>query len=384
MKRALLLVFSLLMSISIVQAQVQLAILSASDWVQDGGFGTSVSMVGNTAAVAAHPFRGVGATYVFVKPASGWHDMTETAKLTLTDGASPDSAAIFNDTVVVEASGATYIFVKPAGGWTNMTETAKLTTSDGAQASVVSIFGDTVAVAASGATYIFVKPATGWQNMTQTAKLTASNGANPNSVSIFGNTVAFGASGAAYVFVRPATGWQDMIQTARLTSTDQESTLALSVATNGDTILVGGSYCFGSFCPEASQVFVRPASGWKDMTETAALSLQFYGSPDGPDGFGDSGAVNVNGEVVAVGVPSYRYTIDGAGPGAVFLFAKGKGWHSRRPFAELTPSDAQFLSNRFGTSLAVSGQFGIVGGPNSDGGDFNSHKGEAYVFGPAS
>jgi hypothetical protein len=49
----------------------------------------------------------------------------------------------------------------------------------------------------------------------------------------------------------------------------------------------------------------------------------------------------------------------------------------------LTSSDVQFLSNVFGIPIANSGQFGIVGGPGSDGSDFGSRKGEAYIFGPA-
>src|ERR1700732_81569 len=67
------------------------------------------------------------------------------AELTASDGALYDSFALSvaasGDTVVVGASGATinsksyqgaaYVFVKPAGGWTAMTQTAKLTASDG-------------------------------------------------------------------------------------------------------------------------------------------------------------------------------------------------------------------------------------------------------------
>jgi hypothetical protein len=49
--------------------------------------------------------------------------------------------------------GSAYVFVKPAGGWANMTETAKLTASDGAAndffGNSVAISGDTVVVGAS-------------------------------------------------------------------------------------------------------------------------------------------------------------------------------------------------------------------------------------------
>ncbi len=64
--------------------------------------------------------------------------------------------------------GAAYVFTEPGSGWANMTETAKLTASDGAAGDVfgtsVSILGDTVVVGAvsasnQGAAYMFYTPA---------------------------------------------------------------------------------------------------------------------------------------------------------------------------------------------------------------------------------
>ena len=105
-----------------------------------------------------------------------------------------------------------------------MTETVKLTASDGADGDAfgynVSISRDTVAVGAlfahggAGAAYVFVKPASGWSSTTQTAELTASDAStfdNMGSVAISGDTVVTGAyghnnfRGAAYVFVKPRT-----------------------------------------------------------------------------------------------------------------------------------------------------------------------------------
>ena len=84
-----------------------------------------------------------GAAYVFTGSGSGWN---QAAKLTASDGAANDvfgwSVAISGNTVVVGADyatvggnvkqGAAYVFTEPATGWTNMTQTAKLTASDGA------------------------------------------------------------------------------------------------------------------------------------------------------------------------------------------------------------------------------------------------------------
>ena len=114
--------------------------------------------------------------------------LIQKAKLTASDGAADDyfgSVSISGDTVVVGAEGddsdkgSAYVFVKPSGGWSNMTQTAKLTASDGAEGdefgNSVSVSGDTVVVGAdgddddgdwSGSAYVFVKPGGGWSNMT--------------------------------------------------------------------------------------------------------------------------------------------------------------------------------------------------------------------------
>jgi hypothetical protein len=223
--------------------------------------------------------------------------MTETAKLTASDGADYDyfgffSIAISGDTVVVGAvgddigantdQGSAYVFVKPPGGWGNMTQTAKLTASDGAAGdwfgNSVAISGDTVVVAAAaadigantdqGSAYVFVKPPGGWGNMTETAKLTASDGADSDqfgaSVAISGDTVVVGAvgddigantdQGSAYVFVKPAGGWTNMTETAKLTASDGAygDRFGFSVAISGDTVVVGAPW------KESAYVFVEP------------------------------------------------------------------------------------------------------------------------------
>jgi hypothetical protein len=58
-------------------------------------FGNSVAMDGDTIVVGdvtanVGQNSEEGAAYVFVKPASGWHNMTQTAKLTASDGEESD------------------------------------------------------------------------------------------------------------------------------------------------------------------------------------------------------------------------------------------------------------------------------------------------------
>jgi len=148
---------------------VQLAELSASDAQNGDEFGYSVSMDSNTIVVGA-PFHaggsnlGQGAVYVFSKPSSGWSNMTETAELTASDGAFGDvlgiSVSISGTTVAAGASGVTgnegavYIFVEPQSGWQNMTQTAKLTASDGSSnaglGTWLSLSGNTLVASGNG------------------------------------------------------------------------------------------------------------------------------------------------------------------------------------------------------------------------------------------
>jgi hypothetical protein len=265
---------------------VQTAILTASDRGFGQELGTSVAIDGDT-IVAGAPNRwgnlssnpAPGAAYVFVKPAGGWTNGTETAKLTTSDGVVGDDVgygvAISGNTIVAGAmnakvsghsgQGAAYVFVKPAGGWATGTQTAKLTASDGAAADLlgaaVAISGDTIVGGApdaghvpghagAGAAYVFVKPTGGWATGTQTAKLTASDAANSaylgSSVGISGGTIVVGApryqDTAAYVFVEPVGGWANTTEVGKLTPSDGAGTnndFGISAAIAGDTIVVG-------------------------------------------------------------------------------------------------------------------------------------------------
>ena len=131
--------------------------------------------------------QNAGAAYVFVRPAGGWVDATQTAKLTSSAPTAYDSfgqsVAISADTIIAGEGAGANVFVKPAGGWVDANETAKLTGSDadGSFGVSVSVSGDKVAVGAdptdsTGAVYAFAKPAGGWVDATETQKLTPSDG----------------------------------------------------------------------------------------------------------------------------------------------------------------------------------------------------------------
>jgi hypothetical protein len=406
----------------VVDPWVQTAELTASDGAAGDQFGWSVAISGNTVVVGSpfHTVganASQGAAYIFVEPANGWNSMTQTAELAASDGAANaflgSSVAISGNTVVVGADGATvqgnphqgaaYVFVEPANGWANMTQSAELIASDGYVGDdfgeSVGISGNTVVVGApyasigsnsqQGASYVFV--ATGsWTNMTQTAKLTSSDGASSDifgdSVAVDGGTVVVGASGATlngnanagkgYVFVQPGNGWTDMTQTAELTADDAtaDNYFGSSVAVSGNTAVVGAPSDFSG----AAYVFVEPLTGWADTTQSAELTpgstatLLLLGT-----------SVAVNGNTVMAG--AVGATVAGNPyEGLLYVFIEptqqAKGWADENQSAQLTSSDGG-AGDYFGRSLSMSSTAEVTGAPFHQVG-LNETQGAAYVFQP--
>ncbi|MFZ0285493.1 MAG: FG-GAP repeat protein [Terriglobales bacterium] len=401
-----------------VDPWVQTAELTASDGAAGDQFGWSVSTGGNMIVVGS-PFHAVGANlgqgaaYVFVEPANGWTNMTQTAELVASDGSANaffgSSVAISGNTIVVGAGsaavngnphqGIAYVFVEPANGWQNMTQTAKLTASDGyvgdELGAAVAISGNTVVAGApyatigsnfqQGASYAFVEPGGGWTNMTQTAKLTSSDGAAGD---IFGDSVAVGATtivvgaseatlsgnssaGKAYVFVQPQGGWTDATQTAELTASDSlaDNYFGSSVTVSGNTVVVGAPTDFSG----AAYVFIEPPSGWTDTTETAELTPGSVGSILL---MGTSVAISGNtimaGAVGAtVGGNPYEGDLDA-------FVEPANGWADENQSAQLTSSDGG-AGDYFGRSLAMSTTAEVVGAPFHQVGA-NDSQGAVYVF----
>jgi hypothetical protein len=207
----------------------QTATLTPSDGHDYDSFGSAVAISGNTVVAIG---RGKG--YVFVEPAGGWSDMTQTGWLVVPGGTSfsvsiDGNAAVTGNPYATIGSnysqGAAYVFVKPANGWANVTPVATLTASDGAAGDSfgygVAVSGNKIATGAPyaavgsnssrGATYAFLKPSTGWKTTSHfDGKVTASDGAKGDefgwSVSVSGSLLLVGAPGAtvqhgaAYIF----------------------------------------------------------------------------------------------------------------------------------------------------------------------------------------
>jgi hypothetical protein len=385
----------------------QLAELTPTNRTKNDWFGISIATSDNTVVVGDFDanIEDFGTVAVFMKPASGWTNMTQTATLTSSDNGTGfgTSVAISGNIIVVGAAntsnfskqatpGAVYVFVKPAGGWKDATETVKLTASDGVSGDAfgnsVSISGTTIAVGAffvnnsSGRVYVFTCTSTG---CAQAAELSASDSSGfldylGCSVAISGNTVVAGSyghnnfQGSSYVYVEPSGGWTDMTETAELTTSNGQSSddVGFSVAISGGTVVAGAPGAYNSY--GAAYVYVEPPTGWASTGNfTAAL-----GAPDAVQGdsFGASVAINENAKGIAIGGPGANIG-QNLEQGAVYAYVlPATGWKTtRHAYAEATASDGA-SADLMGTSVGISGTTIVAGAPKS------SSPGAAYVFGP--
>jgi len=394
---------------------VQLGELTPSTRVSGDWFGISIAVSGNTVVVGDFDLNieSYGAVYVYVKPSTGWGNMTQVAKLTSSDNGEGfgTSVAISGNTIVVGAAntsnfagsgvpaaspGAAYVFVEPSGGWTDMTETAKLTASDGkpgdAFGNSVSISANTIAVGAffatdssgnsfAGKAYVFERPSGGWSgDLNETARLTASDSQLLNymgaSIAVAGNVVVAGAyghnnfQGVAYVFVEASGGWKSMTQTGELSASDGKGSddFGFSSAISATTVVIGAPNAASG--RGVGYVFVKPAAGWTSMTQTAELH-----APDGGSGAGLGQSAGISGGAVVMGAPGTAVG-GNSGQGAAYFFVRpAGGWKNTAKASELTASDGA-ANGAFGVSAAISGDTVCVGAPSG------SAPGSAYVFGP--
>jgi len=259
----------------------------------------------------------------------------------------------------------------------------------------------------SGAAYIF-KRDSGAETWTQTAYLKASNiGTGYTfgySVAMDGDYVIVGAysesgsAGAAYIFKRDS-GAETWTQKAYLKASNRDSTdyFGWSVAISGDNVIVGahGEDSNSISDPSnndsarsgAAYIFKTSDSG-ETWTEKAYLKSE---EPGSPDQFGTS--VAINGDSAIVGSPYESSNLitdqdndDLLYSGATYIFKtsdSGESWDQTR-FIKASNMDG---SDNFGQSVAVNGDYIIVGAAKEDSNSITDPSnnsavgsGAAYIF----
>jgi len=357
--------------------------LLPTDGAATNNFGFSVALSGTTALTGA-PFdddNGAlsGSAYLF--------DTTtgqQIAKLLPEDGAVADyfgyAIAVSGTTALVGAwsgsgSGSAYLFDTTTGQ-----QIAKLLPADGAAGDdfgfSVAISGSTALVGApgdddngsqSGSAYLF-DTTTGQQ----LAKLLPADGAANDdfgsSVALSGTTALVGAfldddngdrSGSAYLF--DTTAGQ---QIAKLLPADGAALdfFGFSVAISGTTTLVGAPGDDDNGTDSGSAYLFDTTTG-----QQLAKLLPADGAVG--DEFGLS--VAISGTTAMIGAQSDDD--NGASSGSAYLFDTTTG----QQIAKLLPADGA-ESDRFGSSVAISGSTALVAAPLDD--DNGSGSGSAYLY----
>ena len=362
----------------------QLAKLTSSDGQAGDRFGYSLAISGDTVVVGIDNYSGNN-VYVFVKPASGWGDMTQVAELTPSDGADNfgSSVAIEGDTVAVGSAGnypvgQVYVYVRPSTGWRNMTETARLTTTIEYGYTIgyaVAVSDDTVLTDSymGSPVLVYQRPKHGWKT-TSTPNATL-NSASVTSFAIGGPTIVVGEGSDALVYLMPQGGWTGNVNpTAKLSPSGYFNYFGYSVAIdhNGGAVVAAVQTC-GLCYQGALYVFARPIQGWVNMTQTAKLKI--------PDNFGlATVAISEDGKTIVTGSPDATVGTNQF-QGAVYVFARPtSGWKTTKKFrAKLTASDGA-ENDELGATVDVSGNTVAAGAPDAAIGS-NSYQGAVYVFG---
>ncbi|NQT63852.1 MAG: hypothetical protein HQ556_12900 [Candidatus Marinimicrobia bacterium] len=255
----------------------------------------------------------------------------------------------------------------------------------------VSISGDYAIVGAfyedtggndAGAAYIYYRDQGGADNWGQQAMLKASDTTATDhfgySVSISGDYAIVGAryddpggitnAGAAYIFIRNGADWT-MQQQIAASDTSNSDHFGCAVSISGDYAIVGADLSQATGSSEgAAYVFVRSGTSWTEQKKLQASDKQ------STDYFGRS--VAISGDYAIVGAEGED--TGGSTSGAAYLFFRNQDganlWGQQEKISASNASSGDY----FGHSVAISGDYAIVGAYYED--EFGGNAGAAYIF----
>ena len=348
------------------------------------GFGSAVSVSGNTAVVGApgkdDAGTDSGAVYVFERSQADRDQWTQVAKLVPDDARAGlrfgSDVAIDGDTIVVGASGSTelgelvgaaYVFQRDPVGPDLWTQVAILRGDEiprGLFGASVAIDDDTVIVGepgfgssqTPGAAYVFTRnhgSAGAWDEIQRLAGSDAGSQARFGSdVSISGDTILIAAPsigaprpGAAYVFTRSGLGAVVWEESTKLTPSGYATAFGHALSVDSGTAIIAATYGLTSY----AYIFERDPADPSAWNQTAILSGGYYSD------FGDPALVpitdvSIHGDVAVAGL---AYAI-----GSAKVFHRNQG--GAGAWGELFRLKGS-IPTYFARSVAISGTVAIVG-----------------------
>lgn len=294
----------------------------------NANFGCSVSISGNYAIIGASgENNGNGAAYIYYRTGSSW---TQQAKLTAFDGSAfqrfGTSVSINGDYAVIGKpndntyTGSAYIYHRTGSIWTLQT---KITPNDG---NSFDEFG--------------------------------------RSTSISGNYVVIGSAngvgGSAYIYLRNGSLWT---QQAKIKANDEAANdnFGTSVSINGNYIVVGapGDDIEGNVNQGSAYIYLWNSVSWTQQEKIMA------NNGNAEDIFGASVAIQGNNTIIGA-------TGKDTNTGAAYIYVRtGSTWMQQ---ASIIANDGE-TQDEFGNSIAIDGDFAIVGASGHD-----SSTGASYIY----
>jgi FG-GAP repeat len=198
------------------------------------------------------------------------------------------------------------------------------------------------------------------------------------SVALSGDTALLGApsdevganteQGTAYVFVRSGGVWSQQAQLIT-NNGDADDEFGWSVAVDGDTAIVGAPYDEVGANTEqgTAYIFVRSGSVWMQQAQLIASNGDAY------DHFAET--VSISGDTALIGAPTDEVGAN-LNQGTAYVFVRSGGvWTQQAQLIANNGDDG----DRFGESVALSGESALVGADYDEVGA-NNAQGTAYVF----
>lgn len=278
-----------------------------------------------------------------------------------------DGEVLISEPFTTRTSGAVYVYAPDADG--NWTERIRLVSSETRPADgfgrTIALDGSTLVVGTTvpdsgrGAAFVFERPVGGeWAEVARLQPLgVAPNEEFGRSAAVAGDFIAVATirqnerAGAVYVFRRdPASGAWSEHQKLTGTGIEKNSVFGLSLAMEGDLLLVGAP----NHARRRGALFVFRRNPATNMwAEEAVLGLD-----DAKAGEGLGTAVLLMDGIAYAGAPRR-----GRSAGAVFRFVRNEGGAQWELSGEIHPPDS--TQGRFGNAIATDGSSLWVGAPRA-------------------
>lgn len=350
----------------------------------DDGYGVSVAISGDYAVVGAweeqedmegdNTLKGAGAAYILHRTDGKWKQLKKICPATRKEQTGFGySVAINGDYVVVGAAfedsepttlfhmhntGAVYLFKKDHGGENNWGQIKKLIASTLTQGG---LFGYSLAISGD---YLVV--------------------GSPSETEDFNGPEKKSVAGAAYVFKNNVGGTENWGLVKKLTMIERAEFVeyGMSVGISGDNIVVG--------CPfqnvKLANNVVREDAGSVLVYNKFQGGNDNWGlissvvSPNLPTSYGFGGCVAISGNYLVIGHNrgyGLSTTIE-----AAYMFEKNQGGSNKWGVTKTLVTPTHHSGDYFGMSMAISGEYVIVGalGDDTEGQNPLLGAGAAYLF----